>query len=266
MNFLDTRFKKWYVTLNITLNIVCYLGFLACIMFGSVTDMLWLLLVYFIIGINEQAFYHRMYTHRSWNCPEWIKFVGLIISNLSLLGPVIFWVALHRSHHRYNDTEKDPHSPLYLSNFRIQFMSSSLRLDMMNAADLMKNKKCLFTTVYYFEIVLSIWIIMCYLMGPVAFFMIFLGGTGLSLLTANSINTWHHGPKYYFGQYQNGKIGPDTSKNDIITGYLTFDGWHNNHHTDPRSYYYGKKWWEVDLCGIYIWLISTVTGYRSSLK
>ncbi len=266
MDIISFKFKNRYVYFNIFLNILCYLGLFTCLVMGSPTTILYMLLAYTIIGINEQAFFHRMYTHRSWDCPEWMKFIGLLISNLSLLGPVVLWVALHRSHHRHNDTEKDPHSPLYISNFKIQFMSSSLDIDPRNAADLMKIKKCVFTTLYYFHTILLIWGVLMYLMGPLNFFMIVMGGTGLSLLAANSINTWHHGPKYYFGQYQNNKIGPDTSKNDIVTGYITFDGWHNNHHSEPRSYYYGKRWWEVDLCGLYIWFLATVTGYNKSLK
>ena len=256
MDIVNNKFKQIYVYLNVLMNIICYVGLATCLIVGSGSTILWMLLAYLIIGINEQAFFHRMYTHRSWDCPEVFKTIGLLISTLSLLGPVIYWVALHRAHHRYNDTSKDPHSPLYMSNFKIQFLSSSLKIDIRNAADLMKNRKCIFFTVYYFEIIFFTWAILMFLMGPLNFFLIILGGTGLALITANSINTWHHGQQYYFGQYQNNKIGTDTSKNDIITGYLTFDGWHNNHHHDPKSFDFGTgishNKFEFDLCRIFL--------------
>ena len=89
MDIINFKFKNRYIYLNIFLNVLCYLGLATCLITGSGTTILYMLLAYIIIGINEQAFFHRMFTHRSWDSPEWMKFIGLLISNLSLLGPEI---------------------------------------------------------------------------------------------------------------------------------------------------------------------------------
>lgn len=256
--------KDWMVNCNILLQFLCYGSLIASLYFGTLTDYFYILLVYAFIGINEQAFFHRMLTHKSWDAPNWVKVLGIHISTLSLLGPVICWVSLHRQHHQYTDTEKDPHSPLFVSNWKIQFLSSKLPFNVTYAADVVKNRIAFFYTYYYLEVILITWILIASILGAKNFFLIWLAGTGLSLLLANSINTWHHGNIYWPGQTRiNNK---DTSKNDIIMGYLNFDGWHNNHHANSKKYYYGDKWWQLDICGMYIWFLSTLTGYKNLLR
>ena len=40
---------------------------------------------------------------------------------------------------------------------------------------------------------------------------------------------------------------PDQSRNVWWVAALTSgEGWHNNHHADPRSAAHGHKWWEID--------------------
>jgi stearoyl-CoA desaturase (delta-9 desaturase) len=47
------------------------------------------------------------------------------------------------------------------------------------------------------------------------------------------------------------------SQNNFVLGYLGWgQGWHNNHHHDPKSYDFGTnisgKWWEFDPCRIFL--------------
>lgn len=249
--------------LNFALSVVCYLALAASIFLGTLTDFLTILAVYFFIGMNEQAFFHRMFTHKSWDCPLWLKVVGTHIATLSLLGPVIPWVALHREHHRFTDTPKDPHSPLYKSRFNIQFKSSYFDIKPYYATDLIRKKLYQFYTVNYFRVIFASWICIA-LIGGLHFFIVWLAGTALVILSANGINAWHHGHKIWPGQYQIHQV-TDTAKNDMLLGYLHFDGWHNNHHASANKYYYGERWWEIDVCGIYIWFLATFTGYNYSL-
>ena len=40
---------------------------------------------------------------------------------------------------------------------------------------------------------------------------------------------------------------PDRSRNSSFVGILAHgEGWHNNHHAEPRSARHGHKWWELD--------------------
>jgi len=249
--------------LNFALNVVCYIALISAIALGSLSDFLIVLAVYFFIGMNEQAFFHRLFSHKSWDCPKWLKAVGLHIGSLSLLGSIVPWVAVHREHHRFTDTPKDPHSPLYKSRLYIQFRSPYFDFKPQYAVDILRDNITRFYTLHYFKVILLTWISLGVLFGPY-FLMLWLAGTALVILSANGINAWHHGHQIWKGQYQLHRV-EDTAKNDIVLGYLHFDGWHNNHHASANKYYYGERWWEIDLCGIYIWLLVTLTGYKHSL-
>ncbi len=40
----------------------------------------------------------------------------------------------------------------------------------------------------------------------------------------------------------------DNSRNNWLIGLATNgEGWHNNHHADPRSAAHGHRWWELDI-------------------
>jgi stearoyl-CoA desaturase (delta-9 desaturase) len=39
----------------------------------------------------------------------------------------------------------------------------------------------------------------------------------------------------------------DDSRNNLFVGYFAHgEGWHNNHHADPRSALHGHRTWEFD--------------------
>ena len=39
----------------------------------------------------------------------------------------------------------------------------------------------------------------------------------------------------------------ESSRNNFLVGYFSNgEGWHNNHHADPRAAKYGHRWWEID--------------------
>jgi stearoyl-CoA desaturase (delta-9 desaturase) len=51
----------------------------------------------------------------------------------------------------------------------------------------------------------------------------------------------------------------DNSRNNWIIGLATNgEGWHNNHHADPRSAMHGHQWWELDLTYATIRLLEKV--------
>ncbi|HKC33669.1 MAG TPA: fatty acid desaturase, partial [Xanthobacteraceae bacterium] len=97
-----------------------------------------------------------------------------------------------------------------------------------------------------------------------------LGGTigqaarfGLSLLVwgifARTVIHWHltwaiNSVSHLWG-YRNYET-PDNSRNNIILGVLANgEGWHNNHHADPRSARHGHKFWELDVAWLTIRLL-----------
>ena len=62
-----------------------------------------------------------------------------------------------------------------------------------------------------------------------------------------SVNSFTH--LWGYRSYQTN----DNSKNNVFIGILAAgEGWHNNHHADPRSARHGQRWWELDIAWLLI--------------
>ena len=66
-------------------------------------------LYYVTGGIGVCLGYHRLLTHRSMRVPRALEYVFATAGALAMQGGPISWVATHRAHHAFSDTEKDPH-------------------------------------------------------------------------------------------------------------------------------------------------------------
>lgn len=54
--------------------------------------------------------YHRLFAHGSYKASRVVKMALAICGSFAFQGPVIWWAAVHRKHHRYSDRPSDPHS------------------------------------------------------------------------------------------------------------------------------------------------------------
>ncbi len=68
-------------------------------------------LYWMTIGWGISLGYHRLHTHRSYQCPRALEYFFALCGALTLEGGPIFWVATHRIHHQKSDQQGDPHSP-----------------------------------------------------------------------------------------------------------------------------------------------------------
>tara|TARA_B100000242_G_scaffold284492_1_gene247882 strand:+ start:275 stop:1039 length:765 start_codon:yes stop_codon:yes gene_type:complete len=68
----------------------------------------------YIFFILTMAGYHRILAHKIVQTPQWFKALYSFIGCLSFSSPPISWASTHILHHMFSDTEKDPHSPIYL--------------------------------------------------------------------------------------------------------------------------------------------------------
>jgi stearoyl-CoA desaturase (delta-9 desaturase) len=161
---------------------------------------------------------------------------------------------MHRMHHAYADTEKDPHSPLYFSNvFALMWHTKKVYADIMDKrvepeSRFTKNlpdwpamdkwgqsipNRILFACLYtgFYILFAHHWwmfalIPVHILMGPVH---------------GSIINWFAH--KYGRVSYKMN----NTSRNFIPIDLLMLgENYHNNHHKYPTNANFGVKWYEVD--------------------
>lgn len=60
------------------------------------------------MGITMGA--HRYFTHRSYKAKLWVKVALLLFHTMAGQNCIYIWVRDHRQHHKYSDTDADPHN------------------------------------------------------------------------------------------------------------------------------------------------------------
>lgn len=214
--------------------------------------------------------YHRLLTHRGFKTPKWVEYILTFCGTLALQSGAINWVTTHRKHHAFTETDQDPHSPekgLYHAHigwiFQGEGQAQSETSMMRYTPDMMRDPVQRFMNKYYWvsSILLGIGL---YAFGgfPMIFWAIGLRvvfGWQTTWLVNSVTHTW--GTRRFESR--------DTSTNNGFVAALTFgEGWHNNHHTFPRSAKHGLTWKEIDLNWMQIWtleklgLATDVYAYR----
>jgi len=202
-------------------------------------------------GVGVSMMLHRYWCHKSFefksNTIKWLlTWFGIVAGRGSILG----WVHVHREHHAFSDTEKDPHAPgiygwkLYfpfLMNYGKNINRELVR-DLYTPLHIRINR-------YYLLFILS-WIsILAVIDLRLAYFGWFVP-VALTQIMLNSFIYFGH--KYGYQDTQS----RDRSGNLWFYGlFLWGEGWHNNHHILAKEWNFSKRWWEVDLIAPVIYLL-----------
>ncbi|VVC94499.1 unnamed protein product [Leptidea sinapis] len=68
----------------------------------------WLIFVLASVGVTAGA--HRLWSHRAFKAKLPLQILLMVMQTLSFQRTVAHWVRDHRLHHRYSDTDADPHN------------------------------------------------------------------------------------------------------------------------------------------------------------
>jgi stearoyl-CoA desaturase (delta-9 desaturase) len=230
---------------------------------------LWLLLVMYVVsGLGIGVGYHRLCAHRSFTTRPTIRALLAIWGSLAAEGPVLFWAAIHRRHHKFSDTEDDPHSPhfhgpgirgmlLGLWHAHAGWLFVHEVTDWAHyIPDLLRDRRMFYVNRLYF-----VWIVLG-LAIPAA-----LGGLlTWSWLGALSGLLWGGLVRTFFVHHVTWSVNSichyygtqpfesrDEARNNPWLSILSLgESWHNNHHAFPSSAVNQLHWWQVDICGRFI--------------
>jgi stearoyl-CoA desaturase (delta-9 desaturase) len=229
------------------------------------------------LGINVG--YHRLLVHRGFSCPLWLEHCLAFLGACNFQGTPISWAAIHRIHHQSSDDPGDPHSPrsgFFWSHVGWVLIYDPAIRDIATyeryARDLIQDRfyKKLERHSVWLAIHLGQWsafLAIGALVGALAG--LDLGGTlrlGLSWVVwgvfVRTVAVWHitwsvNSVTHLWG-YRN-YATQDDSRNNFLVGLIaTGEGWHNNHHSDPRCVKNGHRWWELDVTYLTVRMLQTV--------
>lgn len=198
---------------------------------------------------------HRYFSHNSFKTDRFWHFLLCIFSTHLGIGSIISWSGQHRYHHLHSDTPLDVHSPRHYSVIKILFGVWNIKIDRQLIRDFLSDRFLIFLHKNYWTIHISlsaIYFTTDYLFNTWLFFALYAFPNLLCLISGFSLAIVTH-----IRGYKNYQL-PDDSRNCWIMNFLTLgEGWHNNHHANPRRYFQGEKWWEWDIPAVIIRLIAT---------
>jgi stearoyl-CoA desaturase (delta-9 desaturase) len=233
---------------------------------------------YVFCSLGIGAGFHRLLTHRSYSCPKWLEHTFAILGVCCLQDSPARWVAIHRLHHQHSDEPPDPHSPavnwfwghvgwLFVENRQLSRLATYERY----ARDILQDP-------FYFRLERNLLWVWVYVIHTALFYLAgmtigwiasgtYLGGVqfGLSLVLwgviFRTLYTWHvtwgvNSAAHLWG-YRNYNTAENSRNNWLIALATNGDGWHNNHHAQPRAAAHGfHRWWELDVTYLTLRLLS----------
>jgi stearoyl-CoA desaturase (Delta-9 desaturase) len=215
-------------------------------------------LAHWFLSLFTQTFFlHRYAAHQMFTMGKRTEKFFYVLTYLfqgsSFLSPKAYGV-MHRLHHAYADTEKDPHSPLYSSGLmNMMWKTKKIYNDILHSR--IKPEDKFLKNIPYWRLVERLgdnWIsriawgtiyVVIYLKFATAWWMFLLLPVHFLMGPVHGaiINWFAH----KFG-YTNFKVN-DTSKNFLPFDFLMLgESYHNNHHTYGGRANFGIRWFEFD--------------------
>jgi fatty-acid desaturase len=225
---------------------------------------------YLVLMVGITFGFHRLLSHKSFKTKRFIEYFAALCGTLACQGGPISWVGQHRVHHAFSDQDGDPH------DIHKGFWHSHIGFIMNRREDLNDISEVShycpdIARVPFYQFLEKYMIPIQFVVG---FSLFGLGGllghahgfdifNGLSFiiwgifvrLTLGYHSTWFvNSATHKWGSRPNKTT--DLSCNNWWVGIIAFgEGWHNNHHAQPRSARHGWTWWQFDQTWL---LISTL--------
>lgn len=206
---------------------------------------------FMMMGLGVSLLNHRALAHRSVSIKnKGFRAFLLFMSTVMLQGSTLAWVGMHREHHGFSDTERDPHSPVtgfWKSYFMSMFHTPNIRF----VKDLLRDHMIQVFHRNYWEINFMYSIILYLFFGIDGVLICHWVPAALTWHGVSIVNAISHYPAKFpwILGYRNFDTD-EFSKNIPLAGYLTWgEAWHNNHHGDAVNPSFKVKWWEWDLVG-----------------
>jgi stearoyl-CoA desaturase (Delta-9 desaturase) len=231
-------------------------------------EILLFVVMYSVSMLGMTVGYHRFFSHRPFEAHPAVVAGLAIAGGMAAQGPVIYWAANHRVHHRYTDAPGDVHSPYFLRNERMGFwrgmwhaqMGWLYRHDIPDAVtyarDWLRS-----SLVRRLNSMYLVWVGLGLFIPALVDGLVtqsvagalrgLLWGGFVRLFVAYEMGLSLGSLCHYFGGRPFNIRGRAT--NNALLALQTFgEGWHNNHHAFPSAAIFQFRWWQLDLGGLLI--------------
>ncbi|MDP1802058.1 MAG: acyl-CoA desaturase [Bacteroidota bacterium] len=228
--------------------------------------LLFLILHWYLSLFGQTFFLHRYSAHKMFTMNKfWEKFFYIFawVSQGSSYLNARAYAILHRMHHAYSDTEKDPHTPHFFKDaYHMMLHTRAIYNDVLNKRVVVEEKfDRNFPEYPTIDKIADNWITRLAFAGLyIAFYVVFATQWWMFLFLPihffigpiqGAIVNWA-GHKYGYRNFD----CPDKSKNTFfIDIFLMGELFQNNHHQAGARPNFAAKWWELDPTYPIIWVL-----------
>ncbi|MCR9244583.1 MAG: acyl-CoA desaturase [bacterium] len=233
--------------------------------------------LYFVRMFAITAFYHRYFSHRTFNLSRPVQFLaGVLGASAAQRGP-LWWAAHHRGHHRSSDETGDPHSPhvhgIFWSHMGWFTTKSAWVTDLDRVRDFAKFPELVWLDKHDRIVPLLLVIALAitgYVLQVVApglgtdALQMVVWGFCISTTVLFHFTACVNSAGHLFGR----RVWPtkDRSRNSMLLALVTLgEGWHNNHHWCPGTVRQGFRWWQIDVT-FYVLAMMSWVGLVSGIR
>ncbi|XP_054773899.2 stearoyl-CoA desaturase 5-like isoform X1 [Lytechinus pictus] len=221
----------------------------------------WTVFLYFLTGLGITAGAHRLWAHRSYKAKLPLRtFLGMC-QTMAFQNDIFDWARDHRVHHKFSETDADPHNALRGFFFaHVGWLLVKKHPDVfeygkkIDFSDLLADPVVKFQRRFYLPLV----ILFCFIIptyvptywGESALNAYLVCGLLRYCLNLNA--TWLvNSAAHMWGQHPyDYTIHP--AENPIVTTLALGEGWHNYHHVFPNDYRTGEFGWRINPTSIFI--------------
>ncbi len=218
---------------------------LGALISGQYTAQQWWIpiLVYFCTGcLGITMTFHRFLTHRSFDMRRGWEMLFSILGSLGGTGSPLGWKTVHIDHHKYADTERDPHSPIH-GKWTVLFGAYQVEFNKWAVRDLINDRFHRYLHDYY-NVLLLAWAGLLALISVDALILGFIIPVAIQIWVSNLSNYFNHAPGHGYRNFNT----KDNSRNVWWLALIAWaEGWHNLHHKYPWCAKFGLRDWEFDI-------------------
>ncbi|MFO0724756.1 MAG: fatty acid desaturase [Myxococcota bacterium] len=265
--------------------VVPTLGAIGAVVTAAVFGLSWIEVTLWAVGHALTGFgiaigYHRLASHKSFDTTPFLTALFAVLGSMCAQGPVIWWAAVHRRHHATSERPGDPHSPYVgkdgqmtpLRGFwhaHMGWLFVHENTDWMHyVPELLKDPRMFSINQHYFSWLALGLAIPAALGGLLhqswqgAVLGFFWGGL-LRVFTTQHATWCINSVCHVFGSRP--FECRDQARNNLLIVLPTMgEGWHNHHHTFPKTAINQFEWWQFDPSGLLIRALGAV-GLASNI-
>ena len=207
------------------------------LIYGIATSEYWYLILilgflihYPIHQLGGSIGYHKLFAHRSFVARPWFVYLSTFVGTICFFGDPLTYATIHRIHHKYSDTDKDPHSPIH-GRFRA-YMSWMIfyhpaKKDLLLGLDLIRDYPWMLKFKNIEWLVPLIFYTTLFFISPLLCYMILLG----CLLSIHSM--------FFANAFGHSVVTRQALNNKTLAKFINPVFMHHQHHNQSTNYDYG---------------------------